>query len=68
MDPAKRMVAGNAWDRLPEEIVSLIAIKVVETLEALLKDLCSLQLCNKVMKRASSSRAITNHFNLEHHY
>jgi hypothetical protein len=53
---------------LPEEIVSLISVKVAETSEAPLKDLRSLLLCNKVMKRASSSRAIANHFNLEHHY
>jgi hypothetical protein len=68
MEPAKRMVVGGAWDRLPEEIISLIAIKVAETLEAPLEDLCNMRLCNKAMKRASSSRAITNHFYLEHHY
>jgi hypothetical protein len=68
MEPAKRMVVGGAWDRLPEEIISLIAIKVAETLEAPLEDLRNMRLCNKAMKRASSSRAITNHFYLEHHY
>jgi hypothetical protein len=62
------MAAGDASDRLPEEIVSLIAVKVADTSEAPLKDLHSLWLCNKVMKLASSSRAISNHFNLEHHY
>jgi hypothetical protein len=31
MEPAKRMAADGTWDRLPEEIVSLIAIKVAET-------------------------------------
>jgi hypothetical protein len=68
MEPTKRMATGGAWDRLPEEIVSLIAVKVVETSEAPLEDLRSLRLCNKAMKRASSSHAITNRFNLKHHY
>jgi hypothetical protein len=31
MEPAKRMAADGTWDRLLEEIVSLIAIKVAET-------------------------------------
>jgi hypothetical protein len=68
MEPAKRMVADGAWDRLPEEIVSLIAVKVTETSEAPLEDLCSLWLCNKATKRASSSHVVGNRFNLEHHY
>jgi hypothetical protein len=68
MEPAKRKAASGAWDCLPEEIVSLITIKVAETSEALLKDLHSLRLCNKVMKRVSSSHVIANRFNLEHHY
>jgi hypothetical protein len=55
-------------DRLPEEIVSLIAVKVAETLEAPLEDLHTLRLCNKAMKRASSSHGITNRFNLKHRY
>jgi hypothetical protein len=42
MEHAKRMAASGYWDCLTEEIVSLIAIKVAETLEAPLKDLCSL--------------------------
>jgi hypothetical protein len=68
MAPVKRMAVSSAWDRLPEEIVSLISVKVAETLEALLEDLRSLRLCNKATKRASSSRTVTNRFNLEHHY
>jgi hypothetical protein len=68
MEPAKRMAVGGAWDRLPEEIVSLITIKVAETLEDLLQYLRSLLLCNKVTKRVSSSRSVANHFNLEHHF
>jgi hypothetical protein len=68
MEPTKRKAIGGAWDCLPEEIVSLITIKVAETSEALLKDLHSLRLCNKVMKRVSSSHVIANRFNLEHHY
>jgi hypothetical protein len=68
MELVKRKAASGAWDRLPEEIVSLITVKVAKTLEAPLEDLRSLQLCNKVMKRASSSHAIANRFNLEHHY
>jgi hypothetical protein len=68
MAPVKRMAVSSAWDRLPEEIVSLISVKVAETLEALLEDLRSLWLCNKATKRASSSRIVTNRFNLEHHY
>jgi hypothetical protein len=68
MEPTKRMTIGGAWDRLPEEIVSLIAVKVDETSEAPLEDLRSLWLCNKATKRASSSRDVANPFNLEHHY
>jgi hypothetical protein len=68
MDPAKRMAVSGAWDRLPKEIVSLIAIKVAKTSEAPLEDLRSLCLCNKVMKRASLSCTVANRFNLEHHY
>jgi hypothetical protein len=68
MEPAKRIVAGGAWDRFPEEIISLITVKVVETSEAPLEDLCTLRQCNKATKRASSSHVVTNCFNLEHHY
>jgi hypothetical protein len=68
MEPAKRVTVGDAWDRLPRQIVSMITVKVAETLEAPLKDLCSLRLCNKAMKSVSSSRVIANCFNLEHHY
>jgi hypothetical protein len=68
MEPANRVVAGGAWDRLVEEIISMIAVKVAETSEAPLEDLRSLRLCNKVTKRACSSCAITNRFNLENHY
>jgi hypothetical protein len=67
MEPPKRMATGCAWDCLPEEIISLIVVKVAETSEDLLEDLRSLRLCNKTTKRATSSRAIANHFNLEHH-
>jgi hypothetical protein len=42
MEPVQRMVVSGAWDRLLEEIVSLIAVKVPETLEAPLEDLHSL--------------------------
>jgi hypothetical protein len=49
MEPAKRMVVIGAWDRLLEEIVSLIAVKVADTLEDLLEDLCSLRMCNMAM-------------------
>jgi hypothetical protein len=62
------MATGGTWDCLPEEIVSLIAIKVAKTLEAPFEDHHSLWLCNKAMKRAFSSHAIINRFNLEHHY
>jgi hypothetical protein len=68
MEPVKRMTVGGAWDRLLEEIVSLITVKVAETSEASLEDLLSQRLCNKAMKRASSSRSMDNRFNLEHHY
>jgi hypothetical protein len=68
MDLAKRMAADGAWDRLLEEIISLIAVKVAETSEAPLEDLRSLRLCNKATKRASTSRVVTNRFNLELHY
>jgi hypothetical protein len=54
--------------RLLEEVVSLIAIKVAETSEDPLEDLCSLLLCNKATKRVTSSRVIANRFNLEQHY
>jgi hypothetical protein len=48
--------------------VSIITVKVAETLNAPLEDLHSFQLCNKATKRACSSRAIANRFNLENHY
>jgi hypothetical protein len=67
MEPVKRMAAGSTWDRLPKEI-TLIAVRVVETSEDPLEDHCSLWLCNKATKRATSSRAVVNRFNLEHHY
>jgi hypothetical protein len=44
MEPVKRMAVGGAWDRLPEEIVSLITVKVTKTSEASLKDLRNLWL------------------------
>jgi hypothetical protein len=31
MDPAERMAAGGIWDCLPDQIVSLIVVKVAET-------------------------------------
>jgi hypothetical protein len=68
MEPSKRVTSGGAWDRLPEEIASMITTKVAETSVAPLEDLCSLRLCNKATMRASSSRDIANRFNLEHHY
>jgi hypothetical protein len=68
MEHVNRMAVGGAWDRLPEEIVSLITVKVAETLEDLLEDLHSLRLCNKVTKRATLSRAVANCLNLKHHY
>jgi hypothetical protein len=68
MEPAKRIAMDGTWDHLLEEIVNLIAIKVAETSEAPLDDLHSLWLCNKAMKRASSSCAVANCFNLNHHY
>jgi hypothetical protein len=68
MEHVKRMAAGGAWDHLPEEIVSLITVKVAETSEDLLQELRSLRLCNKATKRASSSRALANCFNLKHHF
>jgi hypothetical protein len=68
LELAKRKAAGGAWDCLSEEIMSLIAVKVVETLEAPLEDLHSLRLCNKVTKRVSSSNTVANRFNLKHDY
>jgi hypothetical protein len=68
MEPVKRMASDGAWDCLPEEVISLIAIKVAKTSEDPIKDIHSLRLCNKVMKRMTSSSAIANRFNLEHHY
>jgi hypothetical protein len=62
------MATGGTWDCLPEEIVSLITVKVAETLEDPLEGLHSLRLCNKAMKRTTSSRTIFNRFNLVHHY
>jgi hypothetical protein len=58
-----RLGPSSPGDRLP-----LIAVKVAETSEAPLKDLCNLRLCNKATKRAPSSCAIANRFNLKHHY
>jgi hypothetical protein len=68
MEPAKGMAAGGAWDRLPKEFLSLITIKVGKTSEDLLEDLRSLLLCNRAMKRETSSHTVTNLFNLDHHY
>jgi hypothetical protein len=68
MEPAKGMAAGGAWDHLPKEFLSLITIKVGKTSEDLLEDLRSLLLCNRAMKRETSSHAVTNLFNLDHHY
>jgi hypothetical protein len=67
MEYAKGVALG-AWDRLPEEVVSIITIKVAKILEAPLKDICTRRLCNKEMKRACSSRVVANRFNLENHY
>jgi hypothetical protein len=36
------MAAGGTWDSLPEEVVSIITVKVAETLEDPLEDLHSL--------------------------
>jgi hypothetical protein len=68
MEPVKKMVVGGTWDHLPEEIVSLITVKVAKTSEHLFEDLRSLWLCDKATKRASLSCTIANRFNLEHHY
>jgi hypothetical protein len=68
MEPSKRVTSDGAWDRLPEDIVCMITAMVTETSVAPLEDLHGLRLCNKVTKRASLSRVITNRFNLEHHY
>jgi hypothetical protein len=67
MEYAKGVALG-AWDRLPEEVVSIITVKVAKILEAPLKDICTRRLCNKEMKRACSSRVVANRFNLENHY
>jgi hypothetical protein len=42
MEPAKKMAVDGDWDRLPEEVISLIVAKVAETSEAPLVDLRSL--------------------------
>jgi hypothetical protein len=55
MESVKRVVVGGTLDHLLEEIVSIITAKVVESSEAPLKDLRSLRLCNKAMKRACSA-------------
>jgi hypothetical protein len=68
MEPVKRIDVYGAWDHLPEEIVSLIIVKVAQTSDATLEDLRSLRLCNKAMKRATSSITVTNRINLEQHY
>jgi hypothetical protein len=44
MEHAKRMAASGILDNLPKEIISLIAVNVAETSEALLEDLHSLRL------------------------
>jgi hypothetical protein len=68
MELAKRMATGGTWNSLLEEVISLIAIKAAETSENPLEDLHRLRLCNKAMKRVTSSRAIANCFDLEQHY
>jgi hypothetical protein len=67
MESVKRVIVGT-WDRLPEEIISMITVKVAESSEATLEDLHSMRLCNKATKRACSSCTITNRVNLENHY
>jgi hypothetical protein len=68
MESSKRVASSGAWDRLPEEFISMITVKVAKTSEALLEEFRSLRLCNKAMKRASLSHGVANRFNLEHHY
>jgi hypothetical protein len=68
MNLSKRVAAGEHWDRLPEEVVSLIAVKLVETSPSPLEDLRSFRLCNKSTNRASSSRTVANRINLDNHY
>jgi hypothetical protein len=68
MESAKRVASGNSWDHLPEEVISIITVKVTESLEALLEDFRSLRLCNKAMKRVCSNRTVVNHFNMENPY
>jgi hypothetical protein len=68
MEHSKRVAASSAWDCLPEEFVSMVVVKVVETSKAPLEDLRSLRLFNNAMKKASLSHAVTNRFNLMHHY
>jgi hypothetical protein len=67
-DSSKRVSSGGVWDRLSEEVVSLIASKVAETSKAPLEDLRSLRLYSKATKRSPLSRGVANRFNLEHHY
>jgi hypothetical protein len=64
MELVKRMAVSGAWDCLPKEIISIITVKVAETSKDPLEDLHSLWLCNKGTKRATSSCAIANCFNL----
>jgi hypothetical protein len=68
MESSKRVASSGAWDRLPEEFISMITVKVAKTSEALLEEFRSLRLCNKAMKRAWLSHGVANRFNLEHHY
>jgi hypothetical protein len=67
MEYAKRVVV-DAWDHLPVEVVSMIAVKVAESLEPPLEDYHSMRLCNKAMNRACSSCVVAHRFNLENHY
>jgi hypothetical protein len=57
MESVKRVDVG-AWDRLPEEVVSMIVVKVAESSEAPFEDLCSLRMFNMATKRVCSSHTV----------
>jgi hypothetical protein len=63
----KRIAASGTWDRLPEEIVSLITVKVVETSEAPLEDLHSVDIVSSdILSRNRKTRLCKINLEEEH--
>ena len=67
MESIKRN-ATSIWDLLPDDVVTMIAVKVVETWPLPVYDLRTMPGLNTAMKRACSRVAVANRINLENQY